>query len=304
MRFALVAFCLGIWLLQQQAELPSVRWLWLLPLLSGVLLLPRFPHRLPEFLRRGGIVLLCTALGLAWAAWRADQRLAERLPDHWQGVDIELIGVVGDLPHANARGERFVFEVEQVLTPGAPALRRIQLVRYWPRDAAPQPTIHAGERWRFTVRLKIPYGTHNPHGFDLEAWMLEHGIAASGYARERPPPQRLDWRAATPAAWVAAAREGIRDRILTSLGDAPYAGVIAALVIGDQLGIPHEQWRAFTRTGVNHLLSISGLHVTMIAALAGWAVSRPKKTRYLENKVLPSKKMLLPVFIRAGAQEG
>lgn len=273
MRFALIAFCLGIWLLQQQTELPSVRWLWLLPLLSGVLLLPHSHHRLPEFLRRVGVALLCAALGFAWAGWRADQRLAERLPDHWQGVDIEVTGMVTDLPHANARGERFLLEVEQVLTPGAPALPRIQLARYWPRDVAPQPTIHAGERWRFTVRLKTPYGTHNPHGFDLEAWMLEQGIAASGYVRERPPPQRLDGRAATPAAWVAATREDLRKRIFSSLGDAPYAGVIAALVIGDQRSIPHEQWRAFTRTGVNHLLSISGLHVTMIAALAGWGVA-------------------------------
>lgn len=273
MRAALIAFCLGVWLLQQQAELPPARWLWLLPLLSGVLWLPRFPHLLPESLRRIGIALLCAALGFAWAAWRADTRLAERLPDHWQGVDVELVGVVVDLPHANTRGERFELDVEQVLTSGAPALQRVQLVRYWPRDTAPQPTIHAGERWRFTVRLKIPYGTHNPHGFDLEAWMLEQGIAASGYVRERPAPHRIDRRAATPAAWVAAVRAGIRERIALTLGDAPYAGVIAALVIGDQGGIPHEQWRAFTRTGVNHLLSISGLHVTMIAALAGWFVA-------------------------------
>jgi competence protein ComEC len=123
------------------------------------------------------------------------------------------------------------------------------------------------------VRLKRPYGTHNPHGFDLEAWMLEQGIAASGYVRERPAPQRLAARAAMPAAWIAATRENLRERIFATLGDAPYAGVIAALVIGDQRSIPHEQWRAFTRTGVNHLLSISGLHVTMIAALAGWAVA-------------------------------
>jgi competence protein ComEC len=90
-----------------------------------------------------------------------------------------------------------------------------------PRDAASRPPLHAGERWRFTVRLKIPYGTHNPHGFDLEAWMLEQGIAASGYVRERPPPRRLDARAATPAAWIAATREALRNRILTTLGEAP-----------------------------------------------------------------------------------
>ena len=186
MRAALIAFCLGVWLLQHQTALPPANWLGVLPLLASVLLLPRYSGPVPEMLRRGGIALLCVALGFAWAAWRADLRLAERLPEQWQGVDAEVVGVVSDLPHANARGERFVFDVERVLTPGLPDLQRIQLVRYWPRDAAPQPTIHAGERWRLVVRLKMPYGTHNPHGFDLEAWMLEQGIAATGYVRESP----------------------------------------------------------------------------------------------------------------------
>jgi len=274
MRLPLIAFCLGVGLLQQQAALPSARWLGLLPLLLAVLWLPACSRPVAEFARRLGIALLCAALGFAWAAWRADTRLAERLPAHWQGVDIELVGVIADLPHANARGERFVFDVEQVLTPDAPALQRVQLTRYWPRDGDSFETrMRAGERWRLTVRMKMPYGTSNPHGFDLEAWMLERRINASGYVRETPQPQRFAAQAHTPAAWIAAARTAVRQRIFTTLNDAPYAGVIAALVVGDQRGIPHEQWRAFTRTGVNHLLSISGLHVTMIAALAGWLVA-------------------------------
>jgi len=274
MRFYLIAFCFGVWLLQQQAALPPMRWLWLLPLLSTALWLPRFPQIAIETLRRLAVTLLSVALGFAWAAWRADLRLADRLPDHWQGVDVTVIGVVSDLPQVDARGERFVLDVERVVTPGAPDLQHLQLARYWPSNAPSRtPTVRAGERWQFTVRLKIPYGTHNPHGFDLEAWMLERGIAATGYVREQPPPQRLDARAATPAAWIAATRAAIRERIGVTLGDAPYAGVIAALVIGDQRSIPYGQWRAFTRTGVNHLLSISGLHVTMIAALAGWGVA-------------------------------
>jgi competence protein ComEC len=274
MRFFLIAFCLGVWGLQQQVSLPSARWLWLLPLLASVLWLPAASRPLAEICRRLGVALLCVALGFAWAAWRADVRLAERLPLHWQGVDIELVGVIADLPHANARGERFVFDVDETLTPNAPDLRRVQLTRYWPRDAENFETrMQAGERWQLTVRLKIPYGTSNPNGFDLEAWMLERRINASGYVRETPAPQRLAAQAHTPAAWIAAARAAVRERMFTTLGDAPYAGVIAALVVGDQRSIPHDQWRAFTRTGVNHLLSISGLHVTMIAALAGWLVA-------------------------------
>jgi len=274
MRLILIAFCLGVWWLQQQPELPPARWLWLLPLLLSVLWLPAFSRPVIEFFRRLAVLSLCVALGFAWAAWRADARLAERLPAQWQGVDIALVGVIADLPHANARGERFVFDVEQVVTPNAPALQRVQLTRYWPRGSAKRVAqMQAGERWQLTVRLKMPYGTSNPHGFDLEAWMLERGINASGYVRETPVPQRLAALAATPAAWIAATRATVRQRIFTTLDDAPYAGVIAALVVGDQRSIPHGQWRAFTRTGVNHLLSISGLHVTMIAALAGWLVA-------------------------------
>ncbi|MFP5381681.1 MAG: DNA internalization-related competence protein ComEC/Rec2 [Gammaproteobacteria bacterium] len=273
MRVYLVAFCLGIWFLQQQPELPAARWLWVLPLLALALRVPPLSFGVAEVLRRVAVAVLCAALGFAWAAWRAELRLAERLPDAWQGRDIELVGVVSELPHIHAGGVRFVLDVEAVLTPGAPALGRVQLARYAARNAAPPEPVRAGERWRLTARLKIPYGTHNPHGFDLEAWALEQGISASGSVRERVPPVRLDARAATPGAWIAAMRAAVRDRIFATLGEAPYAGVIAALTIGDQRSIPYEQWRAFTRTGVNHLLSISGLHVTMIAALAGWAVA-------------------------------
>jgi len=86
MRISLIAFCLGVWWLQQQPELPPARWLWLLPLLLPLLWLPACSRPLAEFLRRLGVALLCVALGFAWAAWRADARLAERLSAHWQGV--------------------------------------------------------------------------------------------------------------------------------------------------------------------------------------------------------------------------
>ncbi len=45
-------------------------------------------------------------------------------------------------------------------------------------------------------------------------------------------------------------------------------GVLVALVVGDQEAISQEQWRVFWRTGTGHLVSISGLHVTMLASLA------------------------------------
>lgn len=256
MRLPLIAFCIGIAWLQQQADLPASHLFWLLPLLATALILPRAARPWSEALRRAAILILCAGVGIAWATWRAESRLADRLPAHWQGIDIELVGVVSDLPHVNAQGERFVFDVEAVLTAGAPSLTRVQLTRYWPRDAKDYtPRMRAGERWRLTTRLKVPRGTSNPHGFDLEGWMLERGVNASGYVRERPEPQRVAG-ASTTAGFIASTRAAVRDRIFATLPNAQYGGVIAALVVGDQRSIPHGQWRAFTRTGVNHLLSI------------------------------------------------
>jgi competence protein ComEC len=57
------------------------------------------------------------------------------------------------------------------------------------------------------------------------------------------------------------------------LGEARLRGVLVALAIGDQDAIAPEDWDVFWRTGVGHLMSISGLHITMLAGL-GFALAR------------------------------
>jgi competence protein ComEC len=53
----------------------------------------------------------------------------------------------------------------------------------------------------------------------------------------------------------------------------PWAGILVALTIGDQKAIQGDLWTTFNRTGTTHLMSISGLHVTMVAAIFGWLVN-------------------------------
>jgi competence protein ComEC len=86
-------------------------------------------------------------------------------------------------------------------------------------------------------------------------------------------PQRLDALVPRPSYLVDRLRENARERMLAALPAYPYAGVLVALAIGDQQAIPPEQWQLFARTGVSHLMSISGLHVTMIAGLFAAIVS-------------------------------
>src|ERR1700712_4230737 len=52
------------------------------------------------------------------------------------------------------------------------------------------------------------------------------------------------------------------------------AGVLAALAVGDQGAIEHDDWNLYRNTGIAHLVSISGLHITMFAWLAGVVIGK------------------------------
>jgi len=265
-----VCFTIGVWLLQQQAALPGFGWAWLLLAFPLTLLIParslalRITHAL---------CLAAFALGFGFyhAAWQAGQRLAVTLPGEWQGRDIEVIGVVADLPRGHEHGQRFSFAVEQILTPQASVPQHVYLSTYLDKKAKPL-VLHAGERWRLMLRLKQPHGTSNPHGFDFEAWALENNIRAVGYVHNKGNNFRIDALADGLPYRIESWREAVRAKFGATLGDEPYLGVLNALAIGDQSSIPTAQWQVFTRTGVNHLMSISGLHITMLASL-GFALT-------------------------------
>lgn len=271
-------FTLGAWLLQQQAALPDFTWAWLL-LISPFMLISSAWRRNNLIARSARALLLAAVacgLGFYHAAWQAEQRLAVSLPDEWQGRDIEVIGVVAELPRRYERGLRFAFDVEQVVTrvpgqkfsvPQAGVPEHVYLSTYSDSKAKPL-ALKAGERWRLTLRLKQPHGSSNPHGFDFEAWALERNLRAVGYVHNKGNNERLDALAAGFGYRIETWREAVRDKFDATLGDAPYSGVLSALTIGDQNSIPPPQWQVFTRTGVNHLMSISGLHITMLASLA------------------------------------
>ena len=238
-------------------------------------------------------------MGFTYAAWRADARLADDLPPAWEERDIRIRGIVDDLPQAGPGGARFAFAVERTETPGAVVPRRLSLGWFAPRNGVPSqeedlhaaPVVHAGERWLLTVRLKRPHGNVNPDGFDLEAWLLERNLRATGYVREAPGNVRLDAFAGRFGDHVQRARESVRMRIARALPGAPYAGVVTALAIGDQRAVPESQWRVFNRTGVTHLVSISGLHVTVFATLAGGcALACARRSPALTSRV-PARKV-------------
>ncbi|WCT25376.1 DNA internalization-related competence protein ComEC/Rec2 [Acidovorax temperans] len=235
---------------------------------------------------------------------RASGFARQGLPPAMEGQDVRITAVVAAMPQRTEAGVRLRLQVESAewaaaapdasraraperpcTAPQVPPLIDVSWYGGVLRDAQglvdlqrQPPELRAGERWRMTVRLKAPHGLRNPHGFDYELWLWEQGVQATGYVRAGPkdqPPERLGTTWQHP---VEQWRQSVRDAIFQRLTSSPapgedasaarVAGVVAALVTGDQRAIDRADWDIFRATGVAHLMSISGLHITLFAWLA------------------------------------
>lgn len=243
----------------------------------------------------GGVLLLTASVLVAFSSLglRAIRIQALALAPTLEGRNVVLTGIVDAMPKRDNAGQRFLFEVESAYLDGEPVRvpPLLQLAWYNSNSTsqeadAPRPAqaeLWVGERWQFTVQLKAPHANLNPHGFDYELWLWEQGIRATGYVRtgrRDDPPQLLQGSAGH---WIERARQSVRGQILNRVGDGSpennadsrrFAGILAALVTGDQNVIERADWDVFRATGVAHLMSISGLHITMFAWLASGLIAR------------------------------
>ncbi len=307
MRAFILGLAGGTVLLQTRAELPGLALL--LAILAAVLalgLLARYRgHAIVQTSALFGCGLLC---GFAWAAVMAQARLSEELPKDLEGRDIVLVGVVANLPYRFEQGIRFEFLVERAVSEGgdlSQVPRQIALSWYGGAGAQQVPVLRPGERWQLNVRLRRPHGNANPHGFDYEAWLLSQGMRATGYVRqaraEGDANRRLDAFVFSPSAAIARAREWLQGRLEESLAGKKYAGVIVALVIGEQRAISQSDWKVFNRTGVSHLMSISGLHITMIAGMVAALVLALWRRSFFTRAQLPLLRPAQKAAAAAGA---
>src|SRR6185295_13323275 len=121
---------------------------------------------------------------------------------------------------------------------------------------APAPSARQPQSERVRLRSVAPRARHRRDGLRPPA----RRAAPAGAARFSPGPGRAGERSRARALPRGARR--------TSGG-----GDLSAAARSGQRAIAAEEWRLFSRTGVTHLMSISGLHVTLVSGLVGWLVS-------------------------------
>ena len=137
-----------------------------------------------------------------------------------------------------------------------------------------QRSLSAGQRWRFHVRLKRPWGLANPGSFNYQSWLAQHGYAGTGYVRDEP----IELLGSAPdIAWYQLWRQRVTDSIRDHFSDQSERGLLLALSTGDRSAIRARDWERFQHLGLNHLVVISGLHVGLVAGIGfflGGFVSR------------------------------
>ena len=118
------------------------------------------------------------------------------------------------------------------------------------------------------VRLTSPSGPAHPGGYDFAFHSYFNGIGANGFFLGRPDAADLETvpgRYATVAIAVQRLRQSIGHEIQRAAPGRSGA-VSAALVTGNKSGIPEDVTEALRVSGLAHILSISGLHMALVAA--------------------------------------
>ncbi len=265
MLFKALSFLAGIMFITRLADLPSVSILIAaLTMLVSLIILRHFYsdnkfHYLIDF-------FIFTILGACWISLSAIDYLDHKLPERLAGEDIYVEGVIRDIPKSDGQVQRFIFDISHFEIDDKTILpRRLRLSWYY------GPEVKAGEQWRLLVRLKPPHGFMNPGGFDYEAWLYQKGIHATGYIRKNGENRKI---AEAGDLSLDALRQAISLKIQSLLDNGEHTGLITALAVGDRNPINDKHWNTLIRTGTNHLMAISGLHIGLAAAFGFWVVRR------------------------------
>ena len=135
-------------------------------------------------------------------------------------------------------------------------------------------TVHVGDEVEMVGNLSLPPGPANPGEFDYADYLGDQRIGAVLAAKGSPESVTL-WRQGWPASlmgWLGVVRAWAKEVLERKIA-APYHTIAWALLLGDGSGMTGDDWDIYLRTGVIHVLAISGQHLVVLAGFI-WFVLR------------------------------
>ena len=247
-----VSLLTGMAVLFTLPHLPSAFLVCLVLTLAGLICL-RWPSAVTY-----SVLGLC--VGFAWAYCNARLVLSERMLFEQGAIEAILEARVSSL--VRQQDTTLAFRVDAQLPFGSSNAVAVDLRWYdFPTDARqPRP----GELWQLDVRLRAPRGLSNPGRRHREDYAFRNAVAASGYVR-RGDNRLLEDRGVSGS--LVYLRDWLSRDLIQSLDDSNGGPLLVALAVGDRQYLKQSHWRVLRRTGLSHLVAISGLHVGIVATL-------------------------------------
>lgn len=237
---------------------------------------------LASFLRYSGFFSTVTALfffvfGLfALQPWLSPGISPYSISAKASGSPRIIEGVISSRPSVASEGSRLTVQVERVISGNrAETVSGFLLLYVSEGDVS----LTRGDRIRFVSRITVPRCLGLPGEFDYSRYLAFQGISAT--CRVASQSEIVLIRATAADSFQLSFDRIARflgDSIRRSIPDENVSSILVALLIGDQRRIPQSLADAYTRAGVNHILSISGFHIGIITAFISlliiWFLSR------------------------------
>ncbi|MFN3827555.1 MAG: ComEC/Rec2 family competence protein [Micavibrio sp.] len=258
--FAPVALSCGIGLyfgMKAEPSLWSCLGVWFLAAASLVMIAPRRLHSTRSYLLYLSLMITFLVVsGFAAAKIRTDMAASPML--EWETGPVRVEGTVENLEHLeDGKGARLLLghlSIEDIESTDTPKRVRIKV-----RDIG---GIRAGDRIAVLAALSPPSAPVAPYSFDFQRFAYFKQIGGFGFAYRAP--ELLKHNSSGVVMGLENVRTRIGERIVKYM-PAREAGIANALMTGERAAITEADMNDMRNSGLVHIISISGLHITMIA---------------------------------------
>lgn len=192
-------------------------------------------------------------------------------------MEVILQGVIKGAPQIEEDRAIYVMETLAVKVKDtiSPIRARVKVSVYpdtYGEDAEIHTVYQTGDILQVTGTLKEPTGPRNPKGFDYKGYLARRNIYSIVSVREKNTALIKKETSFSLDRTLAAFRHGASESIDRAVGDRE-GDFLKAILLGQRWLIEPEEQDAFTRTGLAHILAISGLHIGYLVALLSWIQS-------------------------------
>jgi len=133
--------------------------------------------------------------------------------------------------------------------------------------------VHYGQRVRFPGSLRLPRNFGNPGSFDYRQYLLDRGIVAQASTRV----DRIETLPGWEGSRLELLRSRIRGSVLDHIGNiwlADEASTLDAMLVSERSLLDPDVRIAFQRSGIYHLIVVSGLNLAILAGFVYWVLRR------------------------------